>query len=251
MNYPTLIEMLQAGAHFGHQASRWHPKMDPFIYTERNGVHIIDLQKTMQQLKTVLPAIKQLASEGKTILFVSTKPQAKEIVKQAAVDCGMPYLVDRWIGGMLTNFEEIKRLLKKYNTLKEKREKGELEHYTKKERLEISRSLEKMSSYLEGISTLTKMPDAIFMPSVQKEKTALIESGKTNVPIIGICDTNANPEKVQYSICANDDAIKAITMMVGLVAEAVKSGKSEWDKKQMAEKKIGVVENKKPVAKKQ
>ena len=227
MTYPSILEMLQAGVHFGHQVSRWHPKMKPFIFTERNRVHIINLEKTEEQLKAVLPAVKQMAAEGKTILFVTPKPQARDIVKAAAIDCGMPYLVDRWLGGMLTNFVEIRKLLKKYISLKEKQAKGEFEQYTKKEQLEISKELEKMDSYLAGLVSLERMPDALFIPSVQREKTAVVEANKMGVPIIGVCDTNANPGKVAHVIPGNDDAVKSITLLVGLVGAAVKEGKAE------------------------
>ena len=227
MTYPSILEMLQAGVHFGRQVSRWHPKMKPFIFTERNRVHIINLEKTEEQLKAVLPAVKQMAAEGKTILFVTTKPQARDIVKAAAIDCGMPYLVDRWLGGMLTNFVEIRKLLKKYISLKEKQAKGEFEQYTKKEQLEISKELEKMDSYLAGLVSLERMPDALFIPSVQREKTAVVEANKMGVPIIGVCDTNANPGKVAHVIPGNDDAVKSITLLVGLVGAAVKEGKAE------------------------
>ncbi len=224
MQYPSVLEMLQSGVHFGHHVSRWHPKMKPFVYGDRNQVHIINLEKTEEQLHSVLPAIKQMAAEGKQILFVTTKPQARELVKQAAIDCGMPYLTERWLGGLLTNFAEIKKLIKKYNTLKEKQTKGELGNYTKKEQLEISKELEKMDTYLAGLSTLERMPDALFIPSVQREKTAVVEANKMNVPIIGVCDTNANPAKVSYVIPANDDAVKSITLILNLVRDAIKEG---------------------------
>lgn len=218
--------MLQSGVHFGHHVSRWHPKMKPFIYGDRNQVHIINLEKTEEQLHAVLPVVKQMAAEGKQVLFVTTKPQARELVKQAAIDCGMPYLTERWLGGLLTNFAEIKKLIKKYNSLKEKQAKGELVNYTKKEQLEISKELEKMDTYLAGLATLERMPDALFIPAVQREKTAVVEANKMNVPIIGVCDSNANPVKVTYPIPANDDAVKSITMMVNLVASAIKEGKT-------------------------
>ena len=234
MKIPSIIDMLQAGVHFGHQTSRWHPKMKPFIFTQRMGVHVIDLEKTQAELEKVLHDVKAQAAEGKQILFISTKPQAKEIVKKAAIDCGMPYLVDRWIGGMLTNFPELYKRIKKYLSLKEQQSSGELERYTKKEQLEISREIEKMDESLGGLSTLTKMPDMLFIPALQKEKTAVVEANKMKVPVIGICDTNANPNKAEYVIPANDDAVKSITMMVNLVAEAVKEGKAEFDKKQAA-----------------
>lgn len=232
MNIPSIEAMLQAGVHFGHQTSRWHPKMKPFIFTERMGVHVIDLYKTQTALSAVLEDVKKMAAEGKQILFVTTKPQAREVVKQAAIDCGMPYLVDRWIGGCLTNFAELKKLIKKYVDLKEQIESGELERYTKKEQLEMKREVAKMEASIGGLVTLTKMPDAVFMPAMQKEKTAVIEANKMHVPIIAVCDTNANPDKAEFVIPANDDAVKSITMMVNLVAEAVKDGQKEGAKKE-------------------
>ncbi|OGH83722.1 MAG: 30S ribosomal protein S2, partial [Candidatus Magasanikbacteria bacterium RIFOXYC12_FULL_32_21b] len=201
--------------------------MKPFIFTSRNQVHIIDLEKTAAQLEIVLPQIKQMAAEGKQILFVSTKPQAKAIVKKAAQDCGMPFLVDRWIGGMLTNFDEIRKLTKKYITQKDQLEKGQLGKYTKKEQLEIAKNLEKKDKYLSGLVNLDKSPDAVFIPSMQCEKTTVTEANKMNIPIIGVCDTNANPNKAEYIIPANDDAVKSIEMMVGLVRDAVKEGLEE------------------------
>ena len=236
MTIPSILEMLQAGVHFGHQTSRWHPKMKDFIYTDRNNVHVIDLEKTQAQLESVLPEIKKMAAEGKQILFVSTKPQAREVVKAAAMDCGMPFLTDRWLGGMLTNFAEIKKLVKKYNTLKEEQRTGELEKYTKKEQLDIAKELEKMDIYLGGLAKLEKMPDALFLPAMQREKTAVMEANRMNVQIIAVCDTNANPEKADLVIPANDDAVNAIKMIVNLVAQAVKEGKAEGEKK-MAEAK--------------
>ena len=232
MKIPSILEMLKAGVHFGHQSSHWHPKMKPFIFTERNNIHVIDLEKTQVALKSVLEDVKKFATEGKVILFITTKPQAREIVKEAAIDCSMPYLVDRWIGGLLTNFSEIKKLLKKYNQLKEEKASGEIEKYTKKEQLDFTRELEKMSTYLEGISTLTKKPDLIFIPSLQREKTAVVEANKTNVPIIAICDTNANPDKADYVIPANDDAVNSIKMMVTLVSQAIKEGIANQKEKQ-------------------
>lgn len=233
MNIPSVLEMLEAGVHFGHSRSRWHPKMKPFIFTERHGIHVIDLEATRKQLEAVLPEVKQMAAEEKNIVFVTTKPQARDIVKQAAIDCGMPYLVERWVGGFLTNFNEFKKLLQKYLSLKDQQASGELERYTKKERLRIAKELEKMDTYLGGLTSLTKLPDALFIPSAQREKTAVTEANRTHVPIIGICDTNANPDKVQYVIPANDDAVKSITLLVGLVAEAVKEGRAEGASKKI------------------
>lgn len=224
MQIPSILEMLQAGVHFGHQTSRWHPKMKPFIFTERNGVHVIDLEKTQETLKETLDVVKQLAAQGKTVLFISTKPQARAIVEAAAKDCGMPYLVDRWIGGLLTNFTEIKKMLKTYIGLKEQQSTGELEKYTKKEQLEIAKKLEKQDKSLAGLTSVTQLPDVIFVPSLQREKTAVMEANRMGVTVIGIADTNANPDNAAHIIPANDDAVKAITMMVGLVSEAIKEG---------------------------
>lgn len=236
MKIPSLVEMLQAGVHFGHQTSRWHPKMKEYIYCERSGVHVIDLEKTRAMLEETLKAVQQMAAEGKQILFISTKPQAKAVVQAAAERCGMPYLVDRWIGGLLTNFAELKKLIKKYLTLKEQQDSGELERYTKKEQLDIARQIEKMDGSLAGLVSLTNMPDALFIPALQKEKTAVTEARKKNIPIVAICDTNSNPDHAAHVIPANDDAVKSIEMMVGLVADAVAAGRKEWDKKQATQK---------------
>ena len=237
MKTPSIIEMLQAGVHFGHQKFRWHPKMAEYIFTERHGVHIIDLQKTQVQLEKVLPEVKQMAADGKQILFVSTKPQAREVVKKAAQECGMPYLTDRWLGGMLTNFPEIKKLIKKYNSLKEQQANGELEKYTKKERVTIGKDIEKMDTYLAGICNVTKIPEAIFVPAVQREKTAVVEAGRTGVTVVGICDTNANQTRVNHVIPANDDAVRAIELMVNTVRDAIIEGKKEWENKKTLDKK--------------
>jgi len=245
MNIPSLEEMLKAGVHFGHKVSRWHPKMKPFIFSDRNRIHILNLEETQKQLEAVLPEIKKMAQEGKQILFISTKPQAKEIVKKAALDCGMPYLVDRWIGGMLTNFQEMKKMIRKYGELKAKRDGGEFDKYTKKEQLDIERQIEKMDKYLGGLETMTRMPDAVFVPAVQREKTAITEANRMGISIIGVCDANANPNKVDYVIPANDDAVKSIDMMVGLVRDAIKEGvasaastkASASSEKEVAEKK--------------
>ncbi|PIR76968.1 MAG: 30S ribosomal protein S2, partial [Candidatus Magasanikbacteria bacterium CG10_big_fil_rev_8_21_14_0_10_38_6] len=161
-----------------------------------------------------------------------TKPQARDIVKAAALSCGAPYLVDRWIGGLLTNFQEIKKLIQNYNKLKEQQANGELEKYTKKEQLAIAKQLEKMDQNLAGLAGLKKMPEALFIPSMQREKTAVIEANRTGVEIIAVCDTNANPDKADYIIPANDDAVKAIRLITDLIAAAVNEGKTEYESKQ-------------------
>jgi len=235
MKTPSILEMLQSGVHFGHQISRWHPKMKPYIYTDRGGVHVIDLEKTQVKLQETLEAARKLASEGKVILFATTKAQAREIVKQAAIDAGMPYLVERWLGGMLTNFTEIKKMIKRYNEQKAMQGTPEFEKYTKKEQTKISKDLVKMDKYMEGLVALERMPDVIFVPSLQAEKTAVTEANRMHVQVIGIADTNANPDKATYFVPANDDAVNSIKMMVGLIAEAIKEGKKEFEKNKAAQ----------------
>jgi small subunit ribosomal protein S2 len=168
---PTLLEMLKAGVHFGHQKSRWHPKMEQFIFGVRNGVHIIDLEKTQVQLEKALEYTKNLAAKGHVILFVGTKRQAREAIKAAAMSCEMPYLVERWIGGLLTNFEEVKRRLKKYKNLKDMFDSGEIEKYTKKEQVVMKKQLEKLDKYLIGLTGLEKLPDAVYIADMRTEKT--------------------------------------------------------------------------------
>lgn len=235
MKIPSVVEMLQSGVHFGHQISRWHPKMEDYIFTERNGVHVINLEITRKKLEETLEEVRKMASEGKQILFITTKPQAKEIVKAAAIDCGMPYLVERWVGGLLTNFAEMKKLFKKYISIKEQQASGELERYTKQEQIRIGKELEKMEKNLAGIAYMEQIPDALFIPALQREVTAVEEGNNMNVSIIGVCDTNADPSRAQYIIPANDDAVNAIKMIVGLVAEAVKEGKAEFERNKKKE----------------
>ncbi len=229
-NTPSLMEMLKAGAHFGHRSGRWHPKMRQYIFGVRNGIHVIDLEKTTEELERSLEFVKGLVSKGKNILFVGTKRQARELVKAAAIDCDMPYINERWIGGLLTNFDEMKRRLKKYNTLKAEVASGEIERYTKKEQVEFKKQLAKMDRYLIGLAKLEKMPDALYVADLRVEKTAVTEANRVKVPVVAVCDTNVNPEKAQYIIPANDDAISSIKMMAELVAEAVKAGKKEYEK---------------------
>lgn len=222
--------MLKAGAHFGHQKSRWHPKMEQYLFGARNGVHVINLEKTLEELQKSLDYVKTLAGKGQVILFVGTKKQAREAVKAAAETGGMPYLVERWIGGMLTNFSEVRNRLKKYKNLKEQVASGEIERYPKKEQVRMKKDLAKMDRYLAGLVALERMPDALYLADMRVEKTALAEANRMGVPVVGVCDSNVNPEKAQYLIPANDDAVNSIKMMAELVAEAAKEGKAEWEK---------------------
>ena len=227
--------MLKAGVHFGHKTSRWHPAMEPYIFTERSGVHVINLETTRKKLEEALDAARAMAAEGKIILFVGTKKQAQSIVRQYAEQCGMPYIVERWIGGLVTNFSELSKVIKKYLLLKEKKEKGELEKYTKKEQLEFEREIERLGHMVSGVATLERLPDALFITDMRLEKTARTEAERKGMIVFGVCDTNANPKHATYVIPANDDAVNAITMVVSLMAEAIAEGRAEWKEKQAAQ----------------
>src|SRR3989344_4802489 len=231
---PTLLEMLKAGVHFGHQKSRWHPKMEPFLFGVRNGVHVIDLEKTVEELNKSLDYVRTLAAQGKVILFVGTKRQAREIVKAAAEACEMPYLVERWVGGLLTNFDEFRRRLKKYKSLKEMVATGEIERYTKKEQSDIKKDIEKMDRYLKGLTNLDRLPDALYLADVRVEKTAVTEARRGGVPMVAGCDSNVNPLKIEHPIPANDDAVNSIKLIVDLIAEAINEGRKDHEKNRAA-----------------
>jgi len=225
MEIPSLLDMLKAGVHFGHRQGKWHPKMKPYIFGTRNGVHIINLEITQKKLEQALDYIKQTVAKGGTVLFLGTKTQAKDIVRDAATSCNMPYIVERWLGGTFTNSHTILKLIKKYRTMKEEAAKGEWKKFTKKEQLVKERELQKLDTLLAGLADLEKLPDVLFVVDMKTEKTAVRESNRVNVPIVAICDTNVNPELSTYPIPANDDAIKSIEMITNLVAEAVQEGK--------------------------
>jgi small subunit ribosomal protein S2 len=224
---PKIEEMLKAGMHFGHRTSKWHPKMQPFIFGERNGVHIIDLVKSQRMLEISLEFIKKLASEGKVILFVGTKPQAQTEIKRVAEAIGMPYVSGKWLGGCLTNFQIIKKSIRRYLDLVKKKETGELKKYTKKEQLDFDNEIEKLSFRVGGLVSLIKIPDAVFVWDIKNEATAVSEANRKNIPVIGVCDTNSNPSPINYVIPANDDASKTIKLVLAAVEEAVLEGKAE------------------------
>lgn len=226
LKLPTLEEMLQAGVHFGHSTSRWHPKMKPFIFGARGGVHITNLEETEKLLPQALDFLTGVAARGGVILFVGTKPQARELIKSAAESCGMPYVHNRWLGGTLTNFGEIKRLIKKFLDLKDKSAKGELKKYSKQEQLWFAQDIEDMDRKVGGIQTMLVAPDAIFIIDIKAEKTALAEAKQKGVPVVALVDTNVNPTDVEYPIPGNDDGVKSIAMITKLVAEAVREGKA-------------------------
>lgn len=220
----NLKEMLESGVHFGHKTDKWNPKMSPFIYTQRNGVHIFDLVKTKEKLLEAGDYVKGLANGGGTILFVGTKNQTKEVVKEAAEKAGMPYLVDRWPGGMLTNFHTILGRLKYMKDAEEKTETGS--GMTKKETLNLKRELEKLNSVFEGVKELRKVPEALFVADIVKEKTAVREAKRLGIPIVGIADTNAVPD-IEYIIPGNDDAVRAVKYIADYLAEIISTNKKE------------------------
>ncbi|MFA6042336.1 MAG: 30S ribosomal protein S2 [Patescibacteria group bacterium] len=225
MREVTLLEMLQKGVHFGHQESRWNPKMDQYIFTSRNGIHIINLESTLAKLQAAAVFAQTVGKGGGNVLFVGTKRQAKDIVRRAAEDCGMPFAVERWIGGTLTNFSTIHELIKKLRRLKSEKSVGLFEKYTKKERLSFQDEIEKLQRDIGGMEYMDTLPAALFVVDAAKERTAVREARKMNIPIIAMCDTNANPDAVQYAIPANDDATKSIDLVATVLAEAIAEGK--------------------------
>lgn len=228
---PTVIELLEAGAHFGHRTGRWNPKMAPFIFGERKGVHIINIEETRKYLVDALKFIEELVGNGGVLVFVGTKPQAKSIVEKYGKESEMPYISERWLGGTLTNFSQIFQVIKKYKTLKERFEKGEMKRYTKKEQSLFQKELAKLEKFVGGLSTLTKLPDALYVVDAHWDDTAVKEANRKGVPIIALCDTNVNPDHITRPIPANDDATKTIELITSMVSAAVRTGKELGKKK--------------------
>ncbi|PIT95156.1 30S ribosomal protein S2 [Candidatus Falkowbacteria bacterium CG10_big_fil_rev_8_21_14_0_10_39_9] len=221
MNIPKIKELFKAGAHFGHRTNRWHPKMKPFIFCSKKGVYVIDLNQTQECLESALTYMQKLVKEEKSILFVGTKNQVKKPMQEAAIACGMPYIVGKWSGGYLTNFVVIKRSIKKYQDLLAQKETGKLDKYNKKERLNIDRELKKMEAKLGGLVNLNKLPDALFVWDIKKEATAIEEALSMKVPVIAIVDTNVNPDLVKYPIPANDDSTKTVKVILAAVVDVI------------------------------
>lgn len=218
----TLKELLEAGCHFGHQSQRWNPKMKPYIFATKDKVHIFDLVKTKEGLGEAAAFAKATAAEGGKILFVGTKRQAKEIVKETAQKAGMPYVSERWLGGTITNWEQIKKSIDKLEEMKEKKEKGEYKDYTKKEQLLIDREIGRLERFFGGLVGLEGLPEAIFVVDIKKEEAAVLEANKKGVKVVAIVDTNSNPDLVDYVIPANDDAVGSIELIVGTIGQAIK-----------------------------
>lgn len=224
-----LPDLLKSGAHFGHQTSRWNPKMKPYIFTVRNNIHIMDLEKTRSKLLDAMTFVKETAAKGGVVLFVGTKRQSKEAVKNAAIAAGMPYVVTRWLGGTFTNFRTIQKTIKKMERYENMKASGELEkNYTKKERLMIERELVKMKTLFEGIKDMRKLPEAIVIFDVSYDRIALEEARKSKVKVVGLVDTNSDPDGVDYVIPSNDDAIKAIQFIADALSGAIVDGKKNF-----------------------
>ena len=220
---------MQAGAHFGHQSSKWHPKMKKHLFGAKNGVHIIDLEQTRTMLDAALNYAKKTALRGGTILFVGTKKQAVPAIEEAAKACNMPYVTNRWLGGTLTNFTSVAQQIRKYKDLKRRQEKGELAKYTKLEQLKLNEEIALLEVKFGGVQDLNKIPDAIFIFDIRKDKTALDEAIRRGVKVIALCDSNVNPTEVDFAIPCNDDAAKAIKLMADMMAKAINEGRDEWE----------------------
>lgn len=227
MSKITFNELLDAGAHFGHLKRKWDPNMAPYIFMERNGIHIIDLHKTVAKLGEASNAMKQIAKSGRKILFVATKKQAKDIVAERIKAIGMPYVTERWPGGMLTNFPTIRKAVKKMSSIDKMATDGTFNHLSKREKLQIKRQRAKLEKNLGSIADLTRLPAALFIVDIQKERIAVLEAIKLNIPVFAIVDTNSNPNLVDFVIPANDDAAKSIDLIVSMLAKSVQEGLEE------------------------
>lgn len=226
INIPSLEELLKQGVHFGHKTSKRHPKASRYIHTERNGIHIIDLQQTADSLKVALEFVEKIIKANGQILFVGSKKQAREIVKAAAIGCGMPYIIGRWLGGTFTNFENIVKLTRKLEKMEKEEEEGAWELYTKKEQAMFKKEMAKLQENVGGVKSMKRLPQAIYVVDIKKERTAISEARKTGIPIIAMTDTNVNPELVSYAIPANDDAVKSIELITNLIADTIKQAKA-------------------------
>ena len=221
----AMKQLLEAGVHFGHQTRRWDPKMAEYIFQARNGIHIIDLQKTSKKIDEAYAFLKEQAEEGKTVLFVGTKKQAQECMKEAAIICGMYYVDQRWLGGMLTNFETIRARVQRLKDLETMQEDGTFDVLPKKEVILLKKEMEKLERNLGGIKEMEQLPGVIFLVDPKKERIAVLEAKKLNIPVIGLVDTNCNPEEVDYAIPGNDDAIRAVKLIADVMANAIIEGR--------------------------
>jgi small subunit ribosomal protein S2 len=230
MTRTNFKELLDAGVHFGHQKRKWNPAMSPYVFMERNGIHIIDLNKSVAKIEEAASAMKQIAKSGKNILFVATKKQAKNIVAEKVQRINMPYITERWPGGLLTNFVTIRKAVKKMDTIDKMKEDGTIDTLSKRERLQISRTREKLERNLGSISKMNRIPSAIFVVDINKEYIAVAEARKLNIPTFAMVDTNSDPNLVEFPIPANDDATKSIECIMEIITNAVAEGLEEKNK---------------------
>ncbi|MFW6409691.1 MAG: 30S ribosomal protein S2 [Halanaerobiales bacterium] len=225
MSVVTMKQLLESGVHFGHQTRRWNPKMEEYIFTERNGIYIIDLQQTVKLMDKAYDYVKEMAAQNKKILFVGTKRQAQETIKKEAERCGMPYVNQRWLGGMLTNYQTIKKRIDRLEELEKMEEEGVFEVLPKKEVIELNREHEKLQKFLGGIRHMNGLPDVVYITDSRKESIAVSEARKLNIPLVSIVDTNCDPDLIDYIIPGNDDAIRAVKLISSRIADAVLEGK--------------------------
>lgn len=235
MKKVELTQLLEAGAHFGHLTRRWNPKMKPYIFMEKNGIHIIDLKKTQELLTVACDEISKIAADGKKVLFVGTKKQAKNIIETEARRCGQNWVSERWLGGMLTNFSTIRKSVKRLNNIEKQETDGTFDKITKKERLILSREKEKLKKVLEGVESLSKLPGALFVVDVKKEDIAVKEANRLNIPVFAIVDTNCDPDPIDYVIPANDDAVKTIEIITKQIADSIIEGEAKLKEKKAEE----------------
>src|SRR3984893_13844937 len=228
-NIISMKQLLEAGVHFGHQTRRWNPKMKPFIFMDRNGIHIIDLQQTVSRLNDAYKFIEQIAARGETILFVGTKKQAQEAVAEEAKRCGMFYVNQRWLGGMLTNFQTIQSRIRYLRDLETRRDRGDFERLPKKEAQRLQDDIARLERILGGIKDMRRLPSALFIVDTRKERTAVLEARRLEIPIIALADTNCDPDEMDYPIPANDDAIRAVRLLCSKIADAAVEGRRELE----------------------
>jgi len=226
MTMASMKELLEAGVHFGHYTRRWNPKMRPYIFTERNGIHILDLAKTVGMLDEALEALRECASQGGTILFVGTKKQAMAVLEEAAQRCNMPFVTERWLGGMLTNWTTIRKRIQHLHDLEARRERGEFAMLTKREALLLEREIDKLNRRLGGIKDMVDLPDMLFIVDTRREHLAVDEANKLRIPVVAVVDTNCDPDPITFVIPSNDDAIRALKLMADKVAAAIEDGKT-------------------------
>ena len=236
MQTPSFDQLLEATCHFGHLKRKWNPAMAPYIFMERNGIHIIDLYKTQAKLEEAAAALKNIAKSGKKVLFVATKKQAKQVVADRAASVGMPYVIERWPGGMLTNFPTIRKAVKKMASIDKMMKDGTFDNLSKREKLQVTRQRAKLEKNLGSIADLSRLPSAVFVVDVMKEHIAVAEANRLNIPVFGIVDTNSNPNDIDFMIPANDDASKSIDLILSTLCEAINEG--------LEERKVEKVDNK-------